>query len=175
MPLRIGIVGKMGSGKTTAANYMSNINSNFYLDSFANKLKEIATDLFNMTTKDRKLLIEIGSKMREIDPDVWAKYTIKRCNEHEYSIIDDVRYLNEYFILRSNNWKIIKLNISSELQENRLIETYPNNYKDHLKFINDITEDDAVNLDDLYFDLVINVDKDDINDKISKFLEQNLV
>ncbi len=174
MSLKIGIVGKMGSGKTTAANYICTINNNFYKDSFANKLKEIACDLFNMKTKNRKLLIDIGSKMREIDKNVWINYTLNNCSKYEYAIIDDVRYLNEYFLLRSNNWKIIKLNISDDLQKKRLIQTYPDTYQEHLKFIKDLTEEDAVNLDDSYFDLVINVDENNVNEDILKFLKLNI-
>ena len=173
MSLKIGIVGKMGSGKTTTANFIKSYDNTFYKESFSNKLKEIASDLFNMTTKDRELLIKIGAKMRDIDEDVWAKYTLKSCLSFKNVVIDDVRYLNEYFLLRTEGWKIIKLEISSELQKKRLIETYPDTYEAHFKYINDITEEEAVNLDDSYFDLVINVDTQDVKNEIITFLNKN--
>ena len=70
---KIAITGKMCSGKTTIANYLIEKNNQFVKISFADKVKEIATDLFNMKEKNRYLLQSIGTKMREIDEDVWAR------------------------------------------------------------------------------------------------------
>lgn len=174
MSLKIGIVGKMASGKTTSADYLLQYSKQFHKYSFACKLKQIATELFDMKEKDRQLLINIGSKMREIDSDVWAKYTLKCCNKYSYVVIDDVRYLNEYHLLKQNGWKIIKLNISEKLQEERLKNTYPDTFLDHLSHKDNITENDAVNLDNSFFDLVINVDHNSIEQELYKFVEKNL-
>jgi uridine kinase len=64
--MKNGICGKMCSGKTTLANYILSKNPNYKKFSFADKLKEIAKDLFFMEKKNRNLLINIGTKMREI-------------------------------------------------------------------------------------------------------------
>ena len=45
---------------------------------------------------------------------------------------DDLRYQNEYEALVKNGFKIIQLNISDELQEERIKKVYPLNYVDHL-------------------------------------------
>ena len=42
--------------------------------SFADKIYDIAYDLFDMKEKDRKLLQDIGQKMREIDEKIFIKY-----------------------------------------------------------------------------------------------------
>ena len=51
---------------------------NYKKFSFADKLKEIAKDLFFMKEKNRNLLINIGQKMRDIDENIWVNYTIKK-------------------------------------------------------------------------------------------------
>ena len=65
-----------------------------------------------MKIKDRKLLQDIGSKMREIDKDIWIKCALKEANEYNYAIIDDVRFDNEILFLKDNGWILIKLTIS---------------------------------------------------------------
>ena len=49
-----------------------------------------------MKHKDRSLLITLADKMRDIDPDVWAKlHVIKQTESKQYCIIDDLRFQNE--------------------------------------------------------------------------------
>ena len=50
------------------------MNDDYEIFSFEKK-SLFVVDLFDMQTKDEILLISIGTKMREIDPDVWANYT----------------------------------------------------------------------------------------------------
>ena len=156
--MKIAIIGKMCSGKTTIADRFITLNNKFHKLSFAGKVKEIANDLFNMDQKNRKLLQQIGTYMREIDPNVWANYVIKKSKEHEFVIIDDLRYKNEYDLLIKNNFKIIKLVISDKLQLIRLKNTYPSSYKNHLKNLNHESELFSDTIDDKDVDLVINID-----------------
>ena len=46
--------------------------------SIGNKIKEIAQDLFGMENKDRRLLQDIGTKMRDLKPTIWADYLIRQ-------------------------------------------------------------------------------------------------
>ena len=132
--MRIAVTGKMCSGKTTLCNYLCEIEPRFQIFSFGKKVKDVASDLFQMDPliKDRTLLTSIGQKMREIDKDVWVNYVIQQCKDVEYCLVDDLRYQNEYEALVKNGFKIIQLNISDELQEYRIRNIYPNNYLDHL-------------------------------------------
>ena len=157
--MKIGICGQMCSGKTTIANYIISQDNSYYITSFAKKLKEIAKDLFNMEGKNRKLLIDIGKKMRDIDEDVWANYTIKECQNYENVIIDDIRYLNDFNKLKDDNWYLIKLVIDKELQLERLKNTYYDSWENHYKFIQDGSENTNKIPDDI-FDKVININKD---------------
>ena len=78
--LRIAFSGKMQVGKTTSATYLVR-KYGFVKLAFADKLKEIARDLFpeqfESGEKPRKLLQDLGIKMREIDADVWVKYVLR--------------------------------------------------------------------------------------------------
>lgn len=161
--MKIAFSGKMCSGKSSAAEYLQKINPQFQKFSFASKVKEIATDLFGMTTKDRTLLTSIGKKMRDINPDVWANYTLKETEKITFAVIDDLRHFNEYQILKQHGWKIIKLSISPQLQLERLRKvSTPEQFKDHLNNMNDISEQQIVNSSDEHFDLIIDVDQESL-------------
>ena len=96
---------------------------------FGGAVKKYAKEIFNMQGKDRSLLINFANKMREIDKDVWIRPVIEESRLFENCIVDDVRYQNELDALVNDNWIIIILNISRELQEERIRETYPENYE----------------------------------------------
>ena len=98
--MKLAIIGKICSGKTTAADILIELNNDFQKLSFAGKVKSIAIDLFDMEKKDRKLLQQIGTYMREIEPDVWANYVVKQSKKYDYVVIDDLRYKNEYDLLK---------------------------------------------------------------------------
>ena len=174
--VKIAIIGKMCSGKTTITDYLITLNSQFKKLSFADKVKEIAIDLFEMTKKDRYLLQSIGTKMREIKSTVWADYTVKQSQNYQFVLIDDLRYQNEFKCLKQENFKFIKLNISSELQIERLKKTYPDSWESHIENLQHQSETEIDTLNNDLFDLVIDVDKDEqqIFTMIDKFFK-NLI
>ena len=97
--MKIAISGKMCTGKTFISNLLINHfekeNLKLHKLSFADDVYKIAIELFSMKTKNRQLLQSIGTKMREIDKDIWAKSTIERSKKLQNIIIDDLRYPNE--------------------------------------------------------------------------------
>ena len=126
--MRIAFTGRMGSGKSTAAEFLVETYG-FKRFSFAQKLKELAAELFGMQGKDRKLLQDLGTVLRGIDNDVWAKYLIARIQTHGYTwtefgnkrydvVVDDMRYLNEAKLLREHGFVLVRLICLDE--ENRL-------------------------------------------------------
>ena len=125
--MKIAITGKMCSGKSTLAQIIKETNKNYVIYSFGAKVKEVAKDLFNMTEKDRSLLTSIGTKMREIDSDVWMNYVINQTKDKTHCIIDDLRYQNEYEALSQNGYKVIQLKVDPDIQEHRIKMVYPNN------------------------------------------------
>lgn len=140
--MKIAIYGPMCSGKTTVANIIKILNPNYEIYSFGKKIKDIAKELFNMKNKDRSLLIKIADKMREIDEDVWANYIVNKTLHLENCIIDDLRFQNELNHL--DGWKIICLTTSENIRIERLKKIYPDNYEDHIKNMQHISETDTL-------------------------------
>ena len=147
--MKIAISGPMGSGKTTIANLIINSNSEYKIYSFGQKIKDIAYELFNMNKnfKDRSLLINIADKMREIDPDVWAKYIINQTNSYNHCIIDDLRFQNELDLLENNSddWIYFVLKMDEKTRLERLKKLYPDNYEDHVKNMSHLSEQGLLN------------------------------
>jgi len=113
--LRIAFSGKMQVGKTTSATYLVK-KYGFIKLAFADKLKEIARDLFpeqfETGEKPRKLLQDLGIKMREIDEDVWVNYVLRKIKNlpKETNIaIDDLRFLNEYKALKNEGFFVVRI------------------------------------------------------------------
>ena len=94
-------------------------------------VKKIARELFFMKEKDRHLLQQIGTKMREIHPDVYANYVIQECRGKDMCLLDDARYVNEIQALKRDGWTLIKLDISSKLQRERIF-IHSHTYEDYL-------------------------------------------
>ena len=167
--MKIAISGKICSGKSTLTDKLIEIYPNLVKKSFAGKIKEMAIELFGMKEKDRKLLQDIGTNMRLIDEDVWVKYIVNTSND--YVIIDDLRFENEARLLKENNWILIRLNISQELQKERIMKTYPHTYNEHLDNLNHESEMDISKLDK-YIDL--DLDSENIDyDNLIKFIKLN--
>ena len=137
--MKIGLIGKMCSGKTHVSNILSR-RCALKKFAFADKVKDIANDLFNMKRKNRKLLQEIGQSMRVIDPNVWINYLLYLIQEEDRVIIDDIRYPNELQALHERDFIIIKLIVDKETQRKRLMETYPETYVQHLDRLNHESE-----------------------------------
>ena len=174
--MKIAIHGKMCSGKTTTSNFIIDYykNKGIILKkvAFADKVYELAYDLFNMKDKDRKLLQSIGTKMREIDNDVWINYVLN--NNKDNIIIDDARYINELKALKENGFIIIKLDLEKDIQLKRLKECYPDTYINHIKNLNHESENNSDLLDDSFFDIVLKSNNEILNN-ILYFLENNFI
>lgn len=137
---KLAFYGPASSGKTWSANYLVQ-NHNFVRVAFADKLKEIASDLFHVTGKngaDRKVLQDLGQKMREIQPDVWVDYLLNTVNEYEGTlnrwqfkdnptgiVLDDLRYVNESIALRNAGFKLVYVSTPQETLEWRRSSLYP--------------------------------------------------
>ena len=137
---RIAFSGKMGAGKSTLAKKIMEKYPQFKTYSFASGVKKVATEIFDMKEKNRELLIQIGNKMRDIDPDVWAKNAIREMENYDYCLVDDLRYPNEAKFLQEAGFLLVKLDIDPETQKKRLQNAYPNTWEKHLEFQNHFTE-----------------------------------
>jgi dephospho-CoA kinase len=174
--MKIAITGKMCSGKTTLANMIMQIDSRYEKFSFGQKVKDIAFELFYMNPefKDRTLLTNIGTKMRDINPNVWINYILNQTKHKKYCIIDDLRYQNEYESLVKDGWIIIKLNISDKIQEERIKNLY-SNFEDHLQNRNHLSEQNNFEWMNNSPDLIIQSDQESkkIYQQIYTFLQKH--
>jgi dephospho-CoA kinase len=170
--MKIGICGRMASGKTTLANELEKqflrqrkvaLEENVCQMSLAGKVKEIARDLFFMQGKDRPLLQKIGMKMREIEENVWLDYVLESANRQlGIVIVDDVRFINEAVTMKENEWIMIKIVVDEETQLERLKKTYPYDWERHWENRNNPSESQVDHILDEVFDFVI--DANDVMD-----------
>jgi len=173
--MKIAITGKMCSGKSTLAQIIKETNEQYQIYSLGQKVKDVAKDLFNMTEKDRTLLTSVGTKMREIDSQVWINYLIEQTKDKTHCIVDDLRYQNEYEVLSKNGFKIIQLVIDPEIQEKRIKEVYPNNFRDHLMNRDHLSERNEFKWLNDYGPLIIQSEEDkifEIREKVLSFINQ---
>jgi len=159
--MKIGICGKMASGKTTIAEELSHREDyGFTIISMAGEVKRVGRELFGMTKKDRPLLQQIGMKMREIRESVWLDAVINEAENHDDAVCDDVRFINEAKNLKEAGWLLVKLEIDEDLQKSRLQTTYGDDWEVHWDNRGDPseTEVDKIPLD--WFDIVISAAND---------------
>lgn len=99
--LKIFLMGKQRAGKDTTADILVR-KYGFKKYALAEGVYEVAQKFFGMKEKDRRLLIDIGEKMREIKPTVWTEYTWGRIlkDNPDRVVISDVRLRVEYVYLK---------------------------------------------------------------------------
>jgi len=172
--MKIAICGPMGSGKTWLAEKLVN---DFDLTriNLAGKVKAIAADLFFMKpeNKDRVLLQNIGKKMRDVRSSVWVDYLLHQSAEGDV-VCDDVRFVNEARRLQADGFTIILLNITEDLQKDRLQRTYPDNWEVHWNARLDASELDMWGTDILEYvdDTLIVEDGEEMYEKLLNSLEK---
>lgn len=171
--MNIGICGKMASGKTYLAEFLQNA-YDFKRMSLAAEVKNVAYHLFKMPKdqKDRRLLQQIGMKMREIKGSVWIDFLVEEA-EGFYNdiVVDDVRFLNEVKTLKDAGWFLVKLDVADELQVERLKATYPDDWETHVSNRNDSSESEVDTIPDEYFNLIITAE----NTKTPKILIEQMI
>jgi adenylate kinase family enzyme len=161
--MKLAISGGMCCGKTTIANYLIK-KYNYKKFSFADDVKKFAIEIFDIKNKDRELLQNFATKIKEIDDLIWIKRLDKKIkNIDNYIIIDDVRFQNEVTYLKACNFKILKLEIDKDLQFERLKKTYPKDYMKHYECCNHNSEK-LINIDyDYYYHINSNTENDIYN------------
>ena len=77
---------------------------------------------------------------------VWAKYVINEIKDDDKSncIIDDLRFQNEADYLK--DWTFISLITPKDVRIKRITELYPENYKDHIKNMEHVSETGELDL-----------------------------
>ncbi len=164
---RIAICGLMASGKTFLADAL-NTELGYTKFSLATGVKDLGRDVFLMEGKDRKLLQQIGMKMREIDTDVWINLLMRKVVTAQQDlndmfgshlemrvVVDDCRFINEVMAFKAAGYKIIRIHIGDEHQIKRLKKTYGKNADQHINNRKDESEAEMEYMNDELFDLVV--------------------
>lgn len=130
-----------GSGKSTIAQYLCDKHG-FVMYNFADRIYELAEELFGMKVKDRSMLIALGEKMREIDKLVWIKETMNRIDRdgHDRVVIADTRKLIEYSYLWEHGFEQAMVYCPEEIAIQRLKDRDGEENVDVDAVINGVTE-----------------------------------
>lgn len=119
----IGIVGKMGAGKTTVAKYLED-KYGYQRTSLAEPMRQIVKEFFGVEDKSdpryRRLMQKLGTDwFRSEDKNVWIRHLLKRC-VGSGCVVDDVRFLNEAKVLQGEGWVLLYIDINDEVRLERM-------------------------------------------------------
>jgi len=178
--VRIAFCGKLCSGKTTLAQHIQTLcKTHHQIDvqrvAFGDGVKSVAKEYFQMQEKDkdRVLLTQIGTAMRAIDNDVWVHYVRNHITQssQQHWVVDDVRYENEYDMLKELGFRVIRLDISRDEQLQRIQALYPDTSDAHSQANTHSSEQDMVHREHFYFDEVLSTT--DTHQRIQHWLERH--
>ena len=152
---------KLRSGKDTAVDYLlKKYNGNRI--TFAKPLYDslhATQKLFNFDIqKNREYLQIVGDWARNIDKDVFVSLALLNVNDsdNENYFCNDLRFLNEFNMLKKNNWTLIKI------------------IRNHSKNDNHQSEKELDNIDDKQWDYIIlnNGTLEEFYDKIENVISK---
>jgi len=123
----IALSGKRGTGKTTAAKFLAK-NRGYTLVSFAEELRRLSRHIFPFTEADmsdpakkespwaeyewspRDFMVHFGEFVRFYDKDYWAKKVLNNLDPKKKYVIDDMRFPNEYELVKSLGAATVRIN-----------------------------------------------------------------
>lgn len=125
--MRIGLCGKMRSGKDTVADLILSKHPEYRTLAFADGIKKVIEICFPEElakgSKPREFYQYIGQNLRKLNPQVWINYTDKELQSLDNStnvIITDCRQLNENVYLRNNGFIVVKVDADEDIRLQRI-------------------------------------------------------
>jgi len=149
MQLKISFSGKAGSGKDVSVKYL--------IDKYGGKKISFSKPIYDILyyaqnicgfkqEKDRKFLQWIGTEWgRNINPDIWVELAVKNLPKEDNIYVSDVRFLNEFYILKKKGFISIKI----------IRNNYNYNNRVGSGDVNHISENDLDKLKDREYDYII--------------------
>lgn len=124
----IAFVGKAGAGKSSAADILCD--HYFYTKhSLAGPLKDMAAQLWGEEARsDRAKLQGLGVAVRRIHADTWVNLLLRGLSNElgpvdtlaQRACVDDVRFPNEFDVLRQAGFIVVKITARERTRETRL-------------------------------------------------------
>lgn len=135
--MNVALISEAGGGKDFLAECLIN-DYGYTRYAFADHVKNVAEVWFphlygDGKSKNRQLLQAIGTKFREIDPDVWIKMMFKDIDSQaairkrfkecrEFIVITDCRMPNEYKALKERGFVFIRVHTDEAIRQQRLLQ-----------------------------------------------------
>jgi dephospho-CoA kinase len=171
--VNVAFMGRMGSGKTTAAEILER-GYGYTRVSFAKALKDIAVQLWGPgAVKDRGLMQQFGMKMREVDPSVWVTVARDRIDGLIIGglgpvVNDDLRFPNEFHALRKLGFVIVKVCAHEGQRINRLTANGKLQDREQMNDVSETALDGAV----ADYTLINTTDLQDLQDALVDIVER---
>jgi dephospho-CoA kinase len=124
--VKIALCGKMRSGKDTVANFLREQHK-FTGFRFSEGIWEticlLYPHIYASKEKPRKLLQDIGQKLREVDPNIWVNYTLQQIEEVGANrvVVTDLRQPNEFNVLKEQGFFIVRVSAEDGIRLNRIL------------------------------------------------------
>lgn len=120
--VKIALTGKMRSGKDSVADILEGRGLKRY--KFSQGIWDTLDMLWGIEDspfqeKPRKMLQDVGQKLREIDENVWVNYVLEGAMWCENVVITDLRQPNEYKRLREEGYIIIRVSAPESIRKQR--------------------------------------------------------
>lgn len=128
--IKVAITGKIRSGKDTLGKFFIEKGATEF--KFGDGIGRIIREYFPEVVihgKPRRHYQIIGQSLRELNPDVWVNYTLGKVSKMEIMypeqaqygvVITDLRQYNEYLVLKSKGYTIIKVECPYEDRVRRM-------------------------------------------------------
>ena len=113
----IGLCGKSGSGKSTVAKYLQCAHGYLILHP-GSACRTISKILFGNTQKEN--LFKVDSALRSIDQNIWINCALRQANRGEDIVIDGVRYLENFHLLKPLGYRFWRVDVSFDYAGHRL-------------------------------------------------------
>ena len=125
--MNVGIIGKMGSGKTTAAEFLVE-NHGFARMGLADPIRNFVINEIGIKGKEdplyRIMAQKIGTDVvRKHKPSAWIDNLCRRAEQETRPIVvGDIRFINEAEELSKRGWKLVYLKCPREIRVRRCKE-----------------------------------------------------
>lgn len=175
MEVKIAICGTLRSGKDTVAELIQQkglFTSFAFAEGIWATIELLFPDIYEkrFEEKPRKLLQNLGQGIRQIDPDVWIRYTFNQIETvgAKRVLVTDLRQPNEYKALKTAGFYIVRVNAEPEIRIARAKAAGDNfNIQDMLH-----ETERHVEQFDVDFDIENNGTLEELEDKVNEVFAQ---